>query len=111
MPGKSQIGGVNLAGLLYIGVVLLVMFLPLLLGRRGSPPGRPDSDSDDGWGKGPRRPQMPPDLPRGGIPMPDAEPARERLRDHHRLRDRIPAPARRPAREPDRRPERLPGPL
>ena len=41
--------------------------------------------------------------PRGGIPMPDAEQSRERLRDHDRPERRRLRP-RRPAREPDRTP-------
>jgi hypothetical protein len=107
MPGSAQLGGVNLAGLLYLAIVLAVLFLPLLLGRRSSPPRRPDSDSDDGWGKGPPRPPgIAPHAPRGGIPLRDAEPARIRLRSHDRLRDRIPARDRRPAQEPDREPAR-----
>jgi len=107
MPGNAQRGGVDLAGLLYLAIVLAVLFLPLLLGRRSTPPRGPDSGSDDGWGKDPPQPPgIPPDAPRGGIPLGDAEPARVRLRDHRRLRDRIPARDRRPAREPEREPAR-----
>jgi len=107
MPGNAQLGGVDLAGLLYLTIVLAVLFLPVLLGRRGSPPRRPDSDSDDGWDNGPPEPPgIPPPAPRGGIPLRDAAPARVRLRNHDRLRDRIPARDRRPARAPDREPAR-----
>lgn len=64
----------------------------------GSPPG--PSDGDDGGGWGPRRPLSPPDPPRGGIPLPDAEQSRQRVRDHDR-------PARRRLRRgPDRAPAR-----
>src|ERR1700729_1335315 len=104
MPAKSQSGGVDIAGLVYLGVVLLLMFLPMILGRRNSPPGGPDADSEDGWGRGPSPPPRPPDAPRGGIPLPDAEPARVRLRGHERLRDRAPAHERRRAPEPARKP-------
>jgi hypothetical protein len=45
-------------------------------------------------------------VPGGGLPLPDAEPARVRLRDHRPLRERLPARERRPAREPERRPVR-----
>jgi hypothetical protein len=106
MPGKSQSGGVDIGGLVYLGVVLLLMFLPMILGRRNSPPGGSDSDSDDGWGRGPSGPRRPPDPPRGGIPLRDAEPARVRLRGHDRLMDRLPARERRPSPEPARKPVR-----
>jgi hypothetical protein len=103
MPGKSQIGGVDLFGLAYLVGVLFVAFLPMLLGRGGSPPGQSDSDSDDGWGRGPEPPSGPPIRPRGGIPLEDAEPSRIRLRGHDRLTDLLPARDRRPARETERR--------
>jgi hypothetical protein len=107
VPGNAQIGGVDLAGLLYLAIVLAVLFLPVLLGRSSSPPRAPDSDSDDGWGKDPPQPPgIRPDARRGGIPLGDADPAPVRLRDHRRLRDRIPARDRRPAREPQREPAR-----
>lgn len=107
MPGKAQTAGVDLAGVVYMVAVLLVLFLPLILGR-GDPPGQSDSDSGDGWGRGPRQPPTPPNAPKGGIPLDDAEPARVRLRDSGRLADRLPARSRRPAREPHRRPVRIP---
>jgi hypothetical protein len=106
MSGRSGDAGVNLVGLVYLGCILLVLFLPVLLGRGGSPPGPPDSDSDDGWGNGPWRPPDRPEPPRGGIPLDDAEPARVRLRDHSRLMDLLPARERRAAREPGRTPVR-----
>jgi hypothetical protein len=87
-------------------IVLLVAFLPVLLGRGSSPPDGTDSDSEGDWGNGPRQPPSPPDPPRGGMPLPDAEPARVRLRDHDRLTDLMPARDRRPAREPARGPVR-----
>ena len=66
-------------------------------------------DSDDGWGHGPPRPPtQPSDAPRGGLPLPDAEPALIRLRDHRRLGDMLPRRERRPAREPARDPVRNP---
>jgi hypothetical protein len=107
MPGNAQHGGVDLAGLLYLAIVLAVLFLPVLLGRGSAPPRRPDSESDGGWGKDPPQPPgFSPSAPSDGIPLADAEPARVRLRSHGRLRDRIPARDRRPAREPDREPAR-----
>jgi hypothetical protein len=107
MPGNAQHGGVDLAGLLYLAIVLAVLFLPVLLGRGSAPPRGPDSESDGGWGKDPPQPPgFSPSAPRDGIPLADAEPARVRLRSHGRLRERIPARDRRPAREPDHDPAR-----
>jgi hypothetical protein len=97
-----MIGGVHL---LALGCVALLM-LPAL--RDGQwPSSRSDGESDEGWGRGPRRPPKPPDPPRGGIPLLDAEPARVRLRDHRRLSDLLPPRERRPAREPVRQPARI----
>lgn len=84
-----------------------VMLVPMLLYRR--PSGPSDSSDDDGGGgggPGPPRPAQPP-RPRGGVPLPDAEQARMRIREHGR---RLTAGrrARRPAREPARRPLRTP---
>lgn len=108
MSGEAQlmlmIAGVHLLGLACVAVLLI----PALRDGPDSPPRPSDGGSDDGWGNYPRRPPSPRDVPGGGIPLPDAEPARVRLRDHGRLSERLPARERRPAREPDRRPVRLP---
>ncbi|MEA2196664.1 MAG: hypothetical protein QOJ25_715 [Solirubrobacteraceae bacterium] len=64
----------------------------------------PKGGSDDGPGSDRRGPAAPPRLPGGGLPLPDAEPARVRLRDHRRLADLTPPRDRRPAREPVREP-------
>lgn len=101
MPDKSHVGGVNILGLVYLLTVLIVLFLPMVLGRGGSPPGQSEPDSDDGGGGGPPRPM--PGRPRGGVPLDESDPARVRLRSHDRLFDRLPARARRRAAEPDRR--------
>jgi hypothetical protein len=100
------IAGMHLLGL----VCAAALILPALRDGPKLPP-RTDSDSDDGWGRGPRRPPTAPeDAPRGGLPLPDAVPALVRLRDHRRLGDLLPRRERRPAREPARRPvpERVP---
>ncbi len=110
MPSAPQIGGVNILGLVYLGLVLAVMFLPMVLGRRGPSPGQSDSDSDDGGGKRPWPPPSPSNPPSGGIPLDDSKPARARLRGHERLGDLLPARNRRRSREPRRRPPlRTPG--
>lgn len=95
------VAGVHLVGLLCVAVLLI----PAL--RENPRPPRPsDPGTDDGWGNDPRRPPTAPKPPRGGIPLPDARPARVRLRDHRRLADHRPARERRPAREPERTPVR-----
>jgi len=103
MASAPEIAGVNVLGMIYLLLVLAVVFLPMILGRGGPSPGQSDSDSDGGGGGGPPRPPMPPDAPRGGIPLDDAEPARVRLRGHDRFVDLLPAPVRRPSPEPARR--------
>lgn len=107
MAGDAQlllwIAGVHLLGLGCVAILLIPA-----LRENPAVPRRPRSDgeSDDGWGHGPKKPPAPPERPRGGIPLPDAVPARVRLREPGRLADKLPAPQRRPAREPDRRPVR-----
>jgi hypothetical protein len=97
---------VMIAGLHLLALVFAVaLVLPALRDRPDLPPGS-DPGSDGGWGRGPRRPPRPPDAPRGGLPLPDAVPARARLRDHRSLADFRPRPQRRPAREPTRAPVR-----
>jgi hypothetical protein len=104
MSGDAQlmlmIAGMHLLGL----VCAAVLILPALRDGPDFPPQQSDPGSDGGWGRGPDRPQSPPDSPRGGIPLPDAEQARVRLRDHRKLSERLPGRVRRPAREPVRRP-------
>jgi hypothetical protein len=104
MSGEAQlllwIAGVHLLGLACVAVLMI----PALRDQPDSPPKPIDGDSDDGWGNYPRRPRDPRDVPGGGLPLPDAEPARVRLRGHERLADRLPGRERRPAREPERDP-------
>lgn len=59
--------------------------------------------SDDGGGSDPDPSPAPPVPPRGGIPLPDAEPGHWRLRDHDRPETHDPV-ERRPAHEPNRAP-------
>lgn len=106
MSGESQlvlvIGGMHLLVL----VCVVVLLIPALRDPPVHPRRSSDDGSDDGWGHGPPRPPMPPEAPTGGIPLPDAAPARVRLRDHDRLGDRLPRRERRSPREPD--PDRRP---
>ena len=63
-----------------LGVIGLILVPGVLYDRVSSPPG--PSESDGGGGSGPEPPLPSPDAPRGGIPLPDAEQARARRRDH-----------------------------
>jgi hypothetical protein len=96
-----MIAGMHLLGL----VCAAALILPALRSGPDLPP-QSDRGSDDGGGRRPPKSPMPSDPPRGGLPLPDAEPARVRLRDHRRLADLLPRRERRPAREPDREPVR-----
>ncbi len=60
------------------------------------------SEEDDGGGSGPDRPPVSPDPPNGGVPLPDADPSRTRLRDHGSPRIRYVTRWR--SREPERGP-------
>jgi hypothetical protein len=100
-----MIAGVHLLGLACVAVLMI----PALRDGPTPPPGPSDSGSDEGGGPGPKRPPKRPDPPRGGLPLPDAIPARARLRDHRRLHELLPSRERRPTREPEREPVRTGG--
>jgi hypothetical protein len=83
----------------------LVLTPAILFPESGHPPGPPGGDGggDGGGGHDPPEPPTKPSPPRGGLPLPDAEQSRERVRDHDRpARRRV--RSRRPVREPERRP-------
>jgi hypothetical protein len=101
MPTARHIGGINILGVIYVVLVLGVVLVPILL-RRSDPPDGGSSDGDGGSGRRPPRPSRPPDKPLDGLPLPDAEPASVRLRDHGRLADGRRARRRRPSRAPVR---------
>jgi hypothetical protein len=106
MSGDAQLM-LMIAGMHALGLVCAaVLIIPALRDNPDFPPRRSDPGSDDGWGRGPDRPPTPPEAPRGGIPLPDADQARVRLRERGRLADGYPKRQRRPAREPDRTPVR-----
>lgn len=102
MSGAVQlvllVGGLHVLGL----VCAAALIIPALRDRP-EPPQRPDTGSDGGGGLRPSRPERPV-RPRGGLPLPDAQPARIRLREPGRLADLRPPRERRPAREPQRTP-------
>ena len=91
-----------------LGIVtaLLVMFLRADSTRSWSPPD--DAEGGEGGGNDRLGPRIRPGPSGGGLPLPDAVPARVRLRDHSRLADLIPSPARRRTPEPQRTPSRIP---
>ena len=92
--------GIHFVGLICVGLLML----PAL--REDNDPPAEDSGggSDDGWGN---QPNVKPDSggwPGGGIPLPDAEQSKVRLREPGRIREKLPLPTRRPVREPERTP-------
>jgi hypothetical protein len=96
-----------IAGVHLVGLACVVLLIVPALRSGPSPPGPPPDDgSDDGRGNDRREPPGPSRRPTGGIPLPDAAPARIRMREPGRLADLLPRHQRRPAREPTRRPVR-----
>lgn len=87
-----------------LAIPTLMLVPALLFGNPDSSSG--PSDSDDGGGGGPPpEPPAPPATPRGGIPLPDAEPSPRRMRDHA-----SPGPIRVRQRRPTHEPRRAPAP-
>lgn len=103
-------GGLHLVGLGLVGI-LFVMFMRSEAAGTSAPP-EDDEGSDGGGGNDRIPPRAPEKPPPGGLPLPDALPARVRLREPGRLGKLLPAPARRPAHAPQRTPspERTPAP-
>jgi hypothetical protein len=94
-------GGLHLVALA-LGVVLFVLFLRSESGSDGRPP---DDDDPGGGGGNDRIWDRPKTSPPGGIPLPDAEPGRARLRSHgETLRNAYRARERRRVAEPSRKP-------
>ncbi len=94
--------GVHVLGL----VAVAVLMIPAL--RDNGPELEDDGGdgSDDGWGNRPNSKPDPSRWPGGGIPLPDAEQSKVRLRGPGRIRERLPLVQRRPAHEPERKPVR-----
>jgi hypothetical protein len=93
---------------LALGVVLFMMFLRSDATTSWKPP---EDEEGGGGGGNDRLPSNPKPKPTGGIPLPDADPAGIRLRDHSKLRDARPRPLRRPSHPhiaPGRQPVRHP---
>jgi hypothetical protein len=102
----ALLGGLHLLGFGFAAVLLL----PLMRDERVGPLAPRGEEEEDGGGGNDRVP-TPPRSPRGGwdpsLPLPDAVPARVRLREPVRLADLIPARGRRehrpaPVRTPTR---------
>src|SRR3954447_25626720 len=95
-----------LTGVHALGLALLCGMLWLSFRADDNAPG--EDDGDGGWGNdrtGPEDSRGPRD---GGRPLPDAQPARVRLREPGGLGDLLPQPERRRSPEPGRVPERTP---
>jgi hypothetical protein len=97
--------------LMFLGIawaMLLVALTPMLLfaGRRPDSGPSEDDGGGPGPGPGPDDDRRSPEGPIGGLPLPDAEPGRWRVRGPHTPgRPREP---RRPGRDRDPRPARVP---
>jgi hypothetical protein len=106
MSGEAQLLLMIVGLHLFALACVTALLIPAL--RDDPADGPPDSGSDDGPGNDRLRPKGPGERPRGGLPLPDALPARVRLCDHRRLAELLPRHERRPAREPARQPRREP---
>ena len=92
----ALLGGLHLLGFGFAALLLL----PCLRDERLAPIARPEEDEDGGGGSDRLGPIAPRGPRPGGIPLPDAVPARARLRDGRRLADLLPRVERRPAHAP-----------
>jgi hypothetical protein len=83
-------------------VIVAIMLVPALFWAPDSSSG-PSGGGTDGGDTDPPLPTAPPGAPSGGVPLPDAEQARGRVRDHDRPNRRM-GPTRRTPQEPERAP-------
>lgn len=97
----ALLGGLHLLGFALMAVLLLPCLRDESIRGLAQQPGE-EEDGGGGGGSDRRFPIAPRGPRPGGIPLPDAVPARVRLRDERRLSDLLPRLARRPAREPAR---------
>jgi len=109
MPADAELfllfGALHLIAL-FFAAMLFILVLRTDTVTPWSPPG--DGEDDGGGGGSPPSPVEPSDPRGGGVPLPDADPARVRLREPARLADLLPTPPRRPAHEPERTPRPTP---
>ncbi|HWD85153.1 MAG TPA: hypothetical protein VG321_05335 [Solirubrobacteraceae bacterium] len=93
----------------FIGFICVgLLMIPALRNDEEPPTDQDSGSSDDGWGNLPAGRPEPGNRPGGGLPLPDAEQSRIRLREPGRISEKHPMPQRRPVREPGRRPIREP---
>jgi hypothetical protein len=96
--------GIHFVGFICVGLLML----PALRDEPDPPTDQDSGSSDDGWGNLPAGRPDSGNRPGGGIPLPDAEQSRVRLREPGRIREGHPMPQRRPVRDPQRQPVREP---
>jgi hypothetical protein len=110
MPADAKLvalfAGLHLLGLILVGVMLVLFFRSDSTSSWSG--GEEEGEGGGGGGNDRVRPRNSGGPRGGGLPLPDAVPARVRLRDHRRLSDLIPGPVRRTAPEPSRSPRRVP---
>jgi hypothetical protein len=92
--------GIHFVGLICVGLLML----PALRDDRPPPTDQDPGSSDDGWGNLPAGRPDSGNRPGGGLPLPDAEQSRIRLREPGRISEKHPGPQRRPVRDPERQP-------
>jgi len=100
----ALLGGLHLLGFGFAAVLLL----PLLRDERIVPIARGEDEDEGGGGNDRVLPRPRPGPRGGGIPLPDAVPARVRLREPARLADLLPPPQRRREHAPAPTPTRTP---
>jgi hypothetical protein len=100
----DRVAATMLLTVVFLTIPGLILVPALLYRRPGSSPDSSDDEGGGGRGPGPEPPR--PTAPRGGVPLPDAEQARLRLREHGRRALGAHRP-RRPAREPAPTPGRV----
>jgi hypothetical protein len=94
--------GVHILGFIAVAILLI----PALRDDNSGLDEDGNDGTDDGWGNRPNVRPDPSRWPGGGIPLPDAEQSKVRLREPGRLTEHLPVPQRRPSREPVRQPTR-----
>jgi hypothetical protein len=105
----DSVAATLLLTLVFLTIPGLILVPALLYRRPGQSPDSSDDEGGGGRGPGfPPAPPAPPAPPNDGVPLPDSEQARIRLREHGRRALR-PRTSRRPAREPERAPVRTDG--
>jgi hypothetical protein len=94
--------GVHILGFIAVAILLI----PALRDDNSGLDEDGNDGTDDGWGNRPNVRPDPSRWPGSGIPLPDAEQSKVRLREPGRLSEHLPVPQRRPSREPVREPTR-----